>query len=74
MKKFFSIVTFLTICLSLSSFTPSNLKSEENSDCVREARTLTLMESEAMGYDSPNDNWELMSKVYNYHYRQCFYR
>lgn len=81
MKKVFSIIALSAVTLSLSSFTVANNASsygtgDSPSDCVSEARTLTLMISEMSGLDSPNDNWGErgdggMLDVYMYYYNDC---
>jgi hypothetical protein len=58
--------------LITSSFTP-NIDSS-SSDFVRESRTLTLMQAEAVG-QHPNDNWHnYWLDVYMYHYNDCLDR
>lgn len=80
MKKVFSIIALSAMTLSLSSYTVANATSngpgDSSSDCVSEARTLTSMISEELGYDSPNDNWGEpgdggMLDVYMYYYNDC---
>jgi hypothetical protein len=81
MKKVSSIIALVAMTLSLSSFnsaetTQQNITEVDPRDCVREARTLTSMESDALNLESPNDNWGEpgsggMLDVYMAHYRNC---
>ena len=66
--------------LSLSSFSVADITSynpePDASECVQEARTLTLMISEDLNLDSPNDDWGEpgeggMLDVYMYYYNDC---
>jgi hypothetical protein len=67
------ILMLVVFTLSTSSFKVSPPQISP-SDCVQEARTLTLMQAQAVG-QHPNDNWEnYWLHVYNYHYSECLNR
>jgi hypothetical protein len=73
MKKVMLLFIFIFFTVNLSS---SNVSGPEvsASDCVQEARSLTLMQAQAVG-EHPSDNWHnYWLHVYNYHYSDCLNR
>ena len=72
MKKVMLILMLGVFTLGSSGF--KTQADSSPSDCVRESRTLTLMQAEAVG-QHPNDNWQnYWLDVYMYHYNDCLNR